>query len=123
MARSTIELVFVKDRLTGLSQRARSRVGTAVKKIAFDVTADAKQRAPVDTGALRNSIGPPEHPEPFVWEIPVGVEYAAFVEFGTVHQGPQPYLTPALEKIRPVFDRIIGKAIDEAALGLSGGEE
>lgn len=102
-----------------------------VKKAAFDIERNAKERAPVDTGALRSSIytvlgwggsgygkakGDAQSRRKdakILTEIPaqgleavvaVGVEYGIYVEFGTRRMGAQPYLGPAVEKIRPEFE-------------------
>lgn len=98
-----------------------------VRKIAFDVEANAKSLAPVDLGALKASIYvstrgessyransneafflrpsadiAPEIAASSQLEAIVGVPmgYAAFVEFGTSRMGAQPFLTPAIEMER-----------------------
>ena len=55
----------------------------------------AKGACPVDTGRLRNSITH-EVSDDYV-EIGSAVEYAPYVELGTVHMKAQPYLSPAVE--------------------------
>lgn len=60
-----------------------------------DVVTSAKLRAPVSTGRLKWSIR-------FIknksgdYVIEVGVDYASFVEYGTVKMQAQPFLTPAI---------------------------
>ena len=66
--------------------RALLRVGVAIET-------EAKTLAPVDTGRLRASIAT----TPDVDSVLVGtdVEYAAFQEYGTVHQAGTAFLYPA----------------------------
>lgn len=111
-----------------LQAALRARAAALVAKAALDIEAAAKQRAPVDTGALKNSISavtingsdydanvaaaqglnpeaqiaaapqPADELEAFVV---VPVHYAAYQEFGTVHMPAQPFLTPAIEAVAP----------------------
>lgn len=72
----------------------------------------AKRLCPVDTGNLRNSI---THQQ---WDdkteiIGTNVEYAPFVELGTVKMGARPYLRPAAEnhaaEYKQVFQNELAK--------------
>lgn len=58
---------------------------------------DAKSRAPVLTGTLRDSIGPDED------GYGAGADYAAYVEFGTSDTAPQPFIGPSADKAEEVF--------------------
>lgn len=107
----------------------------ALKIAAFEVEREAKMNAPVDTGALRNSIytrvgsndsgdfqqvkGEVENrnegaevvelPRPRSEDTAVvgpSVEYAVYVEYGTHNQSAQPFLTPAVETVTSKLDRI-----------------
>lgn len=75
-----------------------------VQKTALDIQAGAQQRAPVDTGFLKNSI----HTEPgesdLEAQIVVGADYGIYQEFGTRFMPPHPYLIPAVEAARPGFE-------------------
>lgn len=86
-----------------------------VVKAAADMERDAKAFAPVDTGALRNSIG--TSLSGLSAEIGPTVNYGAFVELGTSRMGPRAYLGPA-------FDRHAGEYVDaltQAAARALGG--
>jgi HK97 gp10 family phage protein len=98
-----------------------SRLAIAVTNLTADsIVSDAKQRAPVDLGQLRQSIGKTEAREGFNRSfIFANAPYSAFVEFGTggkvsipsgfesiaakykgkgikqINLRPQPYLIPA----------------------------
>lgn len=101
-----------------------------IRHLAFEVEGIAKQLAPYDTTALRNSIytvtekddnytdasnaakdkrpgvETEPHPKPGKGEARVGpcVEYGQYQEFGTSKMAAQPYLTPAVEKVRTKFE-------------------
>lgn len=63
-------------------------------------TADEiRNRAPVLTGALKASIHETET------GVDIGVPYGAYVEYGTSDTAPQPFVTPALDKLaRPAAE-------------------
>jgi len=101
-----------------------------IRIIGFDIESAAKQLAPVDTSALRNSVYVEtsegntfdvaessakganqnvttiQHPKPDEGFVNVGpsVNYAEFVEFGTSRQAAQPYLVPAAESVSQKFN-------------------
>lgn len=79
--------------IQGLSPQ---EVDRAVLRAAMDAEGGAKIGAPVDTGALRNSIqaratGPGEA------IVGVGMLYGPFVEYGTSRMKERPFLGPALK--------------------------
>jgi HK97 gp10 family phage protein len=80
---------------------ATRRAQQAIVKTAHDIEATAKQMAPVDTGAMRNSIGV----DVGVLRATVGptVSYAPYVEFGTSRQAPAAFMGPALDRNNPAF--------------------
>jgi len=51
-----LEIKLTQDRFDALRGQLREKAGQVVRKAAFDIQADAQTMAPVDTGALRNSI-------------------------------------------------------------------
>lgn len=85
--------------------KAAVRVGAdaaqAVRKTTFDIERTAKQFAPVDTGALRNSIGHDFTGDgrSGVIESEIGptVDYGLHVEVGTSRTAPQGYMGPAYD--------------------------
>jgi HK97 gp10 family phage protein len=72
-----------------------------IAKTANDTVADAKRRAPVDTGALRDSIDWTPYNDGLGAEIGSTVDYAPYQEFGTWKMAPQPFLNPAADKYFP----------------------
>jgi len=67
--------------------------------VAFQVEAEAKVRAPVDTGALKNSIHT-EKKKPGLYWVADGVEYGIYQELGTHKMSARPFMKPAVEKVQ-----------------------
>jgi HK97 gp10 family phage protein len=115
------------DRVMNVLGKNRDAI---VRIIGFDVESEAKQRAAVDTSAMRNStytetsegntfnvadsnakganskVTTIQHPKPDEGFVNVGpsVNYAEFVEFGTSKQAAQPFLVPAAESVAQKFN-------------------
>jgi HK97 gp10 family phage protein len=115
----SIVTTVVFDNLPALNKQATAMAVQAVKKAAFDIEEHAKTIVPVDTGFLKNSIatqvgadglhsprGSSSHQHSPANDLTAYVgahaEYAANVEYG-LGQRPQPYLRPAVERVRPAF--------------------
>lgn len=81
-----------------------------VAKAAADVEREAKVRAPVDTGYLRNSIQATRTDE-LSWVVNVGADYGLFVEWGTSRMGARPFLHPAANAVRPQFMAAMRQAV------------
>ena len=78
----------------------RKAVPNIMDRSAHKVLSDAKRRCPVDTGALRASgrvekKGRGERHIVFGGQG-TGVDYAEYVEYGTLFMVAQPYLRPAM---------------------------
>lgn len=88
-------------------------VSVALEASALVVEGAAKNLAPVDTGNLRNSIT--HEVEKNEARVGTNVDYAPFIELGTVKMAAQPYLNPALDNnknnIRKIFADAISKAV------------
>jgi HK97 gp10 family phage protein len=95
-----VKIVF--NRLHQLRSQMLAAVSGVVRGTALDVEARAKDKAPVDTGALRASIKT-ETVNPLLAEVGTNIEYAAINEYGGAHHPAQPYMTPAAEEARPTF--------------------
>jgi HK97 gp10 family phage protein len=87
--------VVLKLNFKPVLERERRAVSQLIRKVTFDTEADMKQRAPVDTGFLRNSIQS-EFENDLTGVIGVGAEYAAHVEYGTSRAAAQPFFEPAM---------------------------
>lgn len=66
----------------------------AIVKAAYDMEAHAVRVVPVDTGRLKASIKVKAGNDYII--LSADTEYDKYVEFGTVTQRPQPFITPAL---------------------------
>lgn len=71
----------------------------AVRACALYVLGEARKKAPVDTGFLRDNSGV-NMPEPGLANVMFHAEYAAYQELGTHKMQAHPFLTPACEKGR-----------------------
>lgn len=109
------------------ARAVRGKVQRAVSRGGFRVQGQAQVNAPVDTGALVNSITTSIHDLAF--EVGPEVSYGGYVEEGTagpypipnafgwgitvMHPGnsPQPYLAPAFDENLP---RIVDDILDGA---------
>ena len=93
--------VIVVNHVRGTRAAVEAKIGSAVRKAAFDIEAQAKSRAPVDTGNLRNSINANGHGAEYRVDSPAA--YSIFQEFGTRHQPGTPYMVPAAEHVKPAL--------------------
>lgn len=118
----------LKNRLPEIRSVLTFEVDQAVRKAAFDLAAHAKDLAPVDTGALKNSIwvltskdstygealqaalarnpkaqavSPPAVPPPGTAYVGAGVHYAVYVEYGTRRMAARPFMRPAADAVGP----------------------
>jgi HK97 gp10 family phage protein len=107
--------VRINDR--GIADLKR-RLGKGMLNVGFAIENVAKDIVPVRTGNLRRSIHTVAFADGEVvgtsGEVPQGYDtdgigcivgtntgYGIYVELGTVKMSPRPYLTPALDIIRP----------------------
>jgi len=97
-----ITVAILSNRLPGLAAKVPGAARRLVQRAVVDVEGQAKQRAAVDTGALRQSIGGRMIGDTS-GEVGVGQEYAIYVEYGTVNAPAQPFMHPAADAVRPSF--------------------
>lgn len=96
-----------------VARHLQDRADAIVRATALDLEAQMKVRAPVDTGFLRGSIQT-SRVKAGHWRVVVGADYGIYLEYGTVHNRPQPFRDPAIRVVRPKFIRAM-KAIMEGA--------
>lgn len=99
-----------KNDFAMLADRMVQRVGDAVIAAVNAIQALAQTIVAVDTGNLKNSIHV-EQKSRFIAYVLTMVMYAHFVEFGTVKMAAQPYMRPAVERVRPIFIRAMTQAL------------
>ncbi len=71
-------------------------IDTRMRAAGQSIVARAQALAPVRTGQLRASIGFVYNQTTHTLQIYGDAPYAIFVEYGTRHMRPQPYIRPAL---------------------------
>lgn len=87
-----------RQNLTRLLEGPDGPVAREVARRTIRVESGAKRLCPVDTGRLRASITHTvgRDGQGIVGTVGTNVTYAVFVELGTRHMAPRPYLRPAL---------------------------
>ena len=87
---------------------------------------EARRRAPRDTGALRRSIKSQATKKLTITvtaggpSTPRNVDYAQYVELGTSRMAPQPYMRPAVNKIKPQWEQELADVAALLAAGRKG---
>jgi len=122
-------LRLMGETLNGESKSAfDDRIREAMLVPAEMMADEARNMAPVVTGALRASILASKLKTKvgaMVWTN--GVRYAAWVEFGTSKQQAHPYMRPAINAMRPMTANVIAEqlrgVIDDMAAQLSWHKE
>ena len=109
--KTTVTIKF--NRFPEIAAALPEKTTTVVAKTAFDVQAHAQNVVPVDTGNLKNSIATSFENDGLTAIVAPHTEYAAYVEFGTRRMSAQPYMTPAAERVRPVFIAAMKKMLAE----------
>lgn len=85
----------ILDRITA---EMKPKAGKVVQKYGIAIAGAASQNAPVDTGALKNSVvSESEMVAPLTFHVQDGVEYGIFQELGTSRMAAHPFVVPALE--------------------------
>ena len=78
----------------------------ALAATAHQVEGYAAHKAPVMTGALRNSIHTTKQREGVYW-VQDGVEYGVFQELGTSKMSAHPFMVPAVEgAVRDIIEAV-----------------
>lgn len=97
-----------RSKIPAITNRTRQQLGALVWTAALQIKQQAKIKAPVDTGFLRNSIQT-EQLGDLMAMVTVGAEYGVYVEFGTSRAPAQPFLLPAFEQVV----RLLGGEIEK----------
>lgn len=108
---STVTKLDTRE-LDRIMRQSGLKARQVVNRLAFKVEGYAKMRAPVDTGALKNSgftIISSRDGDPAI--VGFTVDYAPHQEFGTYKMAAHPFLTPAVEQMAQEFNN--GKTWEE----------
>lgn len=98
-----IEQNNIAEALSELEQKEAK----ALEAIGLKAEGYAKALCPVDTGNLRNSITHQVSLSEDGVYIGTNVEYAPYVELGTVRKAERPYIRPAVENHLSEYNNII----------------
>lgn len=85
-------------------------IEVALEEIGLTAEGYAKKECPVDTGRLRNSIS--HDVKEKTAYIGTNVEYAPYVELGTVNTKAQPFLKPAVVEHVEQYKAIAKKRLE-----------
>lgn len=95
-----------------VGRTVRTQVGKEVKNTTEKVLNDAFNAAPELTGELRESLE--GKARGLRGTVSASARYAQFVEYGTGHGPPQPFLTPAADKADSSFPPDVEEAVVRA---------
>lgn len=123
------ELYVVEAQLRRKRQRIGAQGAAVVRASALQVEALGKLFVPVDTGHLKSTIGPPSYRGDGRFgsmeaAISATARYAVYVEYGTRHMAPRPYMGAALDVVAPQFHAAaaaISDPFDGGLVGVRGG--
>ena len=107
------QLQRIVAQMKAYEQQARQVISTTLAEHAEKVAEDAKALAPVDTGALRDSIEVVKVDD-LNYQVVATAPYAIEVELGTAHQAAEPFLFPAAEANRAALKDNLAKALKNA---------
>jgi len=118
----------LKVLLDVLPQKTREKIELDLRKIVEEIRDEAKQKCPVDTGALQKSIRIQTYSKPAGVMAKLGVSaggytvnpktgqtvnYASFVEYGTSRNPAQPFLRPAYQNKTRQLKNVMKQAVIE----------
>jgi HK97 gp10 family phage protein len=98
------------EKMDEILQQMPGRVTDIIRRTGLAVMGKAMSLAPVDTGALKNSIHL-EITSPASAIVADGVEYGIYQELGTYKMAAHPFLVPALESERQEFTQAFEELI------------
>lgn len=96
------ELRALAADLKAAGERAETLGDQVIRSNAFRIQGAAQDRAPVDTGNLKNGIFT-RTPRRGYAEVVASANYAIYVELGTSRARAQPFLGPAVDLVEPEF--------------------
>lgn len=102
-----ISLIGVDKLISELQKTAQNAKSAqdVLRKSGTLVWRKAITKAPRDTGHLKRSITLDVNGNRAV--ISSNANYSGYVEYGTRYMNAQPYLRPAVEEVRPIFEKML----------------
>lgn len=86
-------------------------VKKAIQVNGSELQTKAKEKAPVDTGQLKRSIGLEITDGGLTAEVEPGVDYAAYQEYGTRFMNAQPFMRPSLQEQAKQFRKDLERCV------------
>ena len=102
-----MEAKVVADNTEQVIDGIDDAISRALEKIGLTAEGYSKRLCPVDTGRLRNSITHVVSDGEKSVYIGTNVEYAPYVEMGTVNTKAQPFLKPAATNHKSTYEVIL----------------
>src|SRR4029453_3788123 len=99
---ATVQIVY--NHIPRIAAALRPACGEIVQETILAIETGAKIVGPVDTGALRASLQS-DMTGDTSGQGANNTDFSVYVEYGTVHMGERPYMTPAAEAERRHFMR------------------
>lgn len=90
-------------KLDGIVSNLKPGASRIINKYGIEMAGRASRNAPVDTGALRQTLNDESHMSDAVFVIQDGVEYGVFHELGTSKMAARPFVVPAIESLASAF--------------------
>lgn len=103
----------VLDAFSGFNGRLTGAVASSLGDSVNAIAGIAQTYAPVRTGALRDSIHT-EQSGPMSFNLVADINYAVYVEYGTVRMLARPFLRPAVIEGNQLILEATYEAIQEA---------
>lgn len=102
-----VKLQIRRNDLRRRGRQLQTEVKTAIEDSLIISQQIARQLAAVDTGEMRDSIEITKQPRPgsLIGTLEAKAEHSGFVEYGTVNMDAQPFMTPAVEQGRRMFNK------------------
>ncbi len=97
--------------------RVTKFLGEQIKKLAFMIERESKQRTPVDTGRLRASIRVSPKITPLQQIIQPNTNYAFFVHEGTRYMRARPFMTLGSKEASKQFEPMFAKDLEKQFKG------
>ena len=105
-----VRWVVLEDNFPRIIEGMKDQAAKIVAKVALDLEAGIKMRAPVRTGFLRGSTQSLKRSD-LHWTVVVGADYGVYVEYGTIYSAPHPFVVPSVEFMRPIFTAAMRRVI------------
>lgn len=106
------------DKTEAVKKAVEAATVRALTGAALIVQGAAKGLSPVDTGNLRSSISHEVNPDHA--KIGTNVEYAPYLEYGTVKMAAQPYLRPGLDNNKRAIETSMSEVYRAAIKAVTG---